>query len=195
MNRLLLILILTLSFHTLSKADDIRDFEIEGISIGDSLLEFATQEEINISEDNPSIMIDKSDKDRYIIIFLDTMIKEEYERVQITYKIDDKKYIIHSIDGSIFFPKNLEKCKKKKNIVVDDLKKIFINIKPRNLQGEHTADTSGKSKHSSTYFDLSNGTVSVWCTIWSEEMNYDDGLAVTLRSKEYTNFLINENSY
>ena len=40
MNRLLLILILTLSFQTLIKADDIRDFEIEGMSIGDSLLEF-----------------------------------------------------------------------------------------------------------------------------------------------------------
>ena len=38
MKRLLLILILTFSFQTLTKADDIRDFEIEGMSIGDSLL-------------------------------------------------------------------------------------------------------------------------------------------------------------
>ena len=37
MKRLLIILILTLSFQTLTKADDIRDFEIEGMSIGDSL--------------------------------------------------------------------------------------------------------------------------------------------------------------
>ena len=40
MKRLLLILILTFSFQTLTKADEIRDFEIEGISIGDSLLDF-----------------------------------------------------------------------------------------------------------------------------------------------------------
>ena len=40
MKRLLLILILTLSFQSLTKADDIRDFEIEGMSIGDSLLEY-----------------------------------------------------------------------------------------------------------------------------------------------------------
>ena len=38
MRNFLLILILTFSFQSLSKADDIRDFEIEGISIGDSLL-------------------------------------------------------------------------------------------------------------------------------------------------------------
>ena len=40
MKRLLLILILTLSYQSLTKADDIRDFQIEGISIGDSLLDF-----------------------------------------------------------------------------------------------------------------------------------------------------------
>ena len=46
MKRLLLILILTFSFQTLAKADDIRDFEIEGISIGDSLLDYYTKEQI-----------------------------------------------------------------------------------------------------------------------------------------------------
>ena len=38
-NKLLIILILTLGFQSLSQADDIKDFEIEGISIGDSLLD------------------------------------------------------------------------------------------------------------------------------------------------------------
>ena len=46
MNRLLLILILTLSFQTLSKADDINDFQMEGMSIGDSLLDFFSENEI-----------------------------------------------------------------------------------------------------------------------------------------------------
>ena len=43
MKRLLLILILTFSFQSLAKADDIRDFEIEGMSIGDSVLDFFTK--------------------------------------------------------------------------------------------------------------------------------------------------------
>ena len=51
MKRLLLILILTFSFQTLSKADDIRDFEIEGISIGDSLLEYFSIGEIKRFDD------------------------------------------------------------------------------------------------------------------------------------------------
>ena len=44
--RLLLILILTLSFQTWTKADDIKDFEVEGISIGDSLLGHMSKREI-----------------------------------------------------------------------------------------------------------------------------------------------------
>ena len=43
MKRLLLILILTFSFQSLTKADDIRDFEIEGMSIGDSLLDYFSE--------------------------------------------------------------------------------------------------------------------------------------------------------
>ena len=47
MKRLLLILILTISFQSWIKADDIRDFQIEGMSIGDSLLDFYSKKKIN----------------------------------------------------------------------------------------------------------------------------------------------------
>ena len=47
MNRLLLILILTLSIQTLVKADDIRDFQIEGMGIGDSALDFFNKKKID----------------------------------------------------------------------------------------------------------------------------------------------------
>ena len=45
-----LILILTFSFQSLTKADDIRDFAIEGMSIGDSALDFFTKNEIDNSQ-------------------------------------------------------------------------------------------------------------------------------------------------
>ena len=46
MNRLILILIFTLSFQPWTKADDIRDFQIEGMSIGDSLLDYFNEKDI-----------------------------------------------------------------------------------------------------------------------------------------------------
>ena len=46
MKKLLLILILTFSFQSWAKADDIKDFEIEGMSVGDSLLDYFSESEI-----------------------------------------------------------------------------------------------------------------------------------------------------
>ena len=46
MKKLLGILVLGLFLITPSLADDIRDFQIEGLSIGDSLLEFFSKEEM-----------------------------------------------------------------------------------------------------------------------------------------------------
>ena len=98
MKRLLLILILTFSFQTLSKADDIRDFEIEGISIGDSLLDFFSEKEINkfMNYDNlPSDM-----KFRITEIYSGQEIKmKEYDGMQLYYKPNDSKYIVYALSG------------------------------------------------------------------------------------------------
>ena len=40
------VLVLIFSFQSWTKADDIRDFEIEGMSIGDSLLKYVSVDEI-----------------------------------------------------------------------------------------------------------------------------------------------------
>ena len=84
MKRLLLILILTLSFQSLTKADDIRDFEIEGMSIGDSLLDFYSKDEINSFE----ILSYADDK---ITAFNVKIRLDIYEEIQIAIVTNDKK--------------------------------------------------------------------------------------------------------
>ena len=44
----LIILFFIISLQSWTKADDIRDFEIEGLSIGDSLLNFASEKKNQI---------------------------------------------------------------------------------------------------------------------------------------------------
>ena len=53
MRIILSLLIIIFSVQPWTKADDIRDFEIEGMSIGDSLLNFMN--EIEISNSNRKI--------------------------------------------------------------------------------------------------------------------------------------------
>ena len=52
MKRLLLILILMLGFQTLTRADDIREFEIEGIALGDMHFNFSKNQIIKNTRDH-----------------------------------------------------------------------------------------------------------------------------------------------
>ena len=78
-NKLLLILILIFSFQTFSNADDIKEFEIEGLSIGDSLLTYYNKEQIQSGYQNASYYRDK--------IFAVIFVKKDsniYDRIQVT---------------------------------------------------------------------------------------------------------------
>ena len=100
MRTFLTILILFFTFQTWAKADDIRDFEIEGISIGDSLLDFYSEE--NILDSQTTIF--PGDKKFYDIhIPLDS---DSYDQITYTVKSNDKKYIIEQIGGDKYYYKN-----------------------------------------------------------------------------------------
>ena len=62
MKRLFLIFILTLSFQALARADNLEDFEIAGISVGDSLLEHFSKEIILEELNGPFTYIYKDNK-------------------------------------------------------------------------------------------------------------------------------------
>jgi len=64
MKKLLGILVLGLFLITPSQADDIRDFQIEGMSIGDSLLDYFSEEEIKKNALNslaPNLVYEEGD--------------------------------------------------------------------------------------------------------------------------------------
>ena len=108
MKKFLAILILIFTLQTPSQADDIIDFQIEGMSIGDSLLDYFSKEEIKQAENNPALIGDE----KFIIIFSPSQL-EIYNQVQITYKLKDKKYLIHSLEGKLDFKNNIEDYTKK----------------------------------------------------------------------------------
>ena len=108
MKRLLLILILTLSFQSSSKADDIKDFEIEGMSIGDNLLDYFTLEQINKKEK----FYYPNSKKFAGLSFAKQNFYKTFDAVQFTFK--DTDYKIASIEGELYFKNDLDSCIKKK---------------------------------------------------------------------------------
>mgnify|MGYP006126983519 FL=1 len=185
MKRLLLIMILTFSFQSWTKADDISDFQIEGLSIGDSLLDYFSRDEI---EKVPKTWYPSKE---YYMINLPNNNNHTFETVGVSLKNNDKKYLLKSIGGQIFYKTNIKDCYTKKNEIVNELSEIFINITEKENAGKVilNSDKTGKSFAETVNFLFDNGAlISVQCKDWSEALDYWDRLKVSLVSKEYYEF-------
>ena len=124
MTKLLLILILTFSFQSPAKADDIRDFQIEGMSIGDSALDYFNESELKKFKRKTKFK-DKSFS-RYLIINHKNHSKK-FDAVRIYTKTSDKNYTIYSLGGMKQYPNNFKKCLKVRDEIIADINKILSN--------------------------------------------------------------------
>ena len=120
MKKLLGIVVLGLLLITPSQADDIRDFEIEEISIGDSLLDHFTKAEI---EENRLEFTESSNK-KYSYSEISNIFKD-YTNLQFFYKRQDSNYKIESIGGILFYENNIDECLLKKEEILKDIKTIL----------------------------------------------------------------------
>ena len=180
MKRLLLILILTFSFQVLSKAEDIKNFEIESMSIGDSLLKFMSIEEIN-NNIFENYFKDGKKRKYYATGLYGT---DEYDQLEIYIKTGDNNFEIKAITGFKAIS-NLKKCLSLKDEIVDEIQNLFINIESVSYNDvSHTFDKSGKSKQYQTAFLLKNHPskdhIRVECTIWSKKMKKENSFGDTL---------------
>ena len=88
--RFLIILVLIFNLPNLSIADDISDFQIEGMSIGDNLLDFMNEDEINMND----LKFYPNDSKYYEIEYAEK--SDIFDNVSIAIKRNDKKYKLRS---------------------------------------------------------------------------------------------------
>ena len=112
------LLILIFGFQSWVKADDIRDFEIEGLSIGDNLTKYMTIDEI-INNDHANYPVDSK---FYEISYSGNL--KQYEYVNVGIKRNDDNFKIYFIRG-INIVENKKDCLKTKKIIAEDLKELF----------------------------------------------------------------------
>jgi len=185
MKRLLLILILTFSYQTLTKADDIRDFQIKGMSVGDSLLDYYNEDKIKKAMKSAYFYPDK----KFLDIFIELSNSSNYEWLQITLKSKDKNYKIYSVTGQLDYSSNIKDCYKKKKEIVKSIKSSFgNNVETKSGTIKHNIDKTGKSKIDSTDFFLNGGIIQVQCFDWSKKMKYTDKLTVNVKTQEALNY-------
>jgi len=186
--------LLLFSFQTSSWADDIRDFEIEGMSIGDSLLDYFNEEKIR---DNIFKTSYKSKKYTKIEFFDSANTSKFYDGLQFYVKKNDKKYIVHTISAMLGYEYNFEDCFKKQNEIIEEVSMLFKNAKTERTILTHTADKSGKSKVHAYSFNYSSGANGgVDCNDYSKKIKkkygWIDNLRVYVMSSEFSKWLNNE---
>ena len=189
MKRLFLILILTFSLQSWTKADDIRDFEIEGFSVGDSLLDYYSEVEINSKYKNYHYSSKK-----YYQIGIEKNINQ-YELVTIHLKNKDKRYIIHNIGGVIEFKnRDKKKCENQMEIIKDSIVKN-LKLRADFDEGNLSWDRTGKSKFKRYSFlmpSTNKYNLSVICQFWDVNTPFSHLLKTSINSEEFSFFLINE---
>jgi len=180
MNRLLLILILTFSFQTLAKADDIRDFEIEGFTMGDSLLNYFSEDEIKSKK-----FFFKAQKDnkKYASLKIHNDLKNFKS---LTINFIDNNYEIGSISAFVNIT-NINECQNKRKIIIKDISSLFLDIKSRSYQKPHFLEKD--SNIDTTIWKLENGFIRVACYDWSVKSGYPKELRIDTATNDYANFL------
>ena len=186
--KLIFFIIFISTFLQFSKADDISDFQIEGMSIGDSLLNFYNEKKIKNSKMNYL----KGKREFYVVGIREGW--NSYENVEFYLKTGDNKYLIHGIKAGIFFSDNYDQCEKKKDKIVADVETIFSKIEMKDYGlFSHSYDKSGQSKQTAVAFNVEKGHIRVECVNWSKKItqknNWIDNLSVSAFNYEATKWI------
>ena len=191
MKKFVTIIILNLFFVTPSHADDIRDFEIEGLSVGDSLLTLANKEKIK-----KALSDYQYPNDKFLIYNLEMLVDLKiYDYGTVTTKKNDNNYIVTNIAG-VFRYNKLDECLKLKDEIQTDIEKIFKSVNKQETNFASRQDKTGNSKIYGVQNYLkpypSDESISINCYHFTSESGIERALKVAVNPHEYAYFIINE---
>jgi len=187
-------------------ADDISDFQIEGISIGDSLLDYMTKDEIlEEIEINKNVYFYLKEPNKYAEVYL-KIDSSTYDKVSVNVKNNsqnkyvtnknnkNENYIVKSIRGLMYFNEDLDSCMQKRDEIVTVLSNIFPNITKLESIYAHPSDLTGDSISSAILFYNDEVLISQVTCLDLEEThriknNWNDFLQVSLYSEEIVDWL------
>ncbi len=189
MKVLLTFLVLIFSLQSWTKADDIKDFQIEGFSIGDTLLRYYNENEIQ-SMAKP-ILIGNKKYYEYRQIYIKNK-SETYDNIALYFKNDDKNYIIKKMAARNYYKDNIKECYDLQINIINEISNLAKNAKQTPLRKNKTPNfPNGKSYQTTVFFDFDDDSfIGIWCIDWSNtDTNEGDRLSIAVTTKEYRSWL------
>ena len=168
-------------------AEEIKEFQIEGISIGDSLLDHLSENKI---KRNMNDVYNYIEEKKFITTgFFTNDSKSEYDFIQLTLKLNDSKYTVYGVGGNIT---NISepKCLSKQHEVdkyISNFFKDYERINP--ITVSHPVDPSNKSTVTQIGYQLNGGVALIECYNFSNTVSYPDSFVLSLYSKELNEWL------
>ena len=190
MRNYLLIIVLILNLQTLVNADDIRDFDIDGISIGENFSKYIGK---NILEEKFKSFYPGS-KEYYLVEFSknDLNFLDYYSYIGVHFKEDDNNFEIYSIKGMMDFDNDLNTCLGQKKVIVNSIKETLKNPKEEKYENSYD-NVYGSSKAYISDFKISDGYIRIWCTDWDKthekSQDWVDTINVDLSSQIFLDWL------
>ena len=186
------VLVLIFSLQSWTKADNIREFEIEGISIDDSLLDYFSTKEIKEMK-----ITEYPGSDKYIMLNYYSPTKlGVYDSMSFHVRKNDKSFIIHSLKAGIYYESNFNECMDKKKKLVEDLKLIFNKTKFEEYDFKYKVDDGKSIAYINAFAFKNNDKIRAWCVNWSKvtekKRNFVDNLALSISPGYFLDWLDND---
>ena len=159
MKKIFFLIILVLSFQNPSLAENIRNFQIEGMKIGDSALDYFSESQLENNEQGWH----NFNYNEYSTSYMPG--KGIYDWFLVSYKNDDNNFIIEGLVGGLEKSSHdIKKCNNKLNDVALNISKLFKNtVQKEKKTYELTQDAAqtypftGKSVVTSLSFNFLDG--------------------------------------
>ena len=125
-----------------------------------------------------------------------TLLNKNVPKFETEYLLNDKKFIIHRVRGSISFINDFDNCIKTRGEIVEELEDLFKEAKIIKEIIKHPLDKTGKSIGDFVTFEFDSGnTIEVYCNDYEETLrkknNWSEGLNVVIASEETNKWLGN----
>jgi len=159
------------------------------MSVGDSLLNIFTKKEIDSIEPT---YYPNSRKFHGLPIISDKF--KSYDQVTFGLKRDDKKYIVYSLAGDLYYENDFKNCMKKKEEILKEVSSLFIKQKRSDYKYVYKDIDDGKSFAEITDFIFKDSSsFRIFCVDWTLETekkrNFADMLSVTVSTSEWLRWL------
>ena len=184
-----ILIIFFLFFSSLTFADDLKKFKIEGMSLGDSVIDhFPGRDVVNNINSKYNRL---SDEYHVSDIFQHSSFKK-FDMVSLFIQSDNEETLfpISGMSGLIYYENNIENCYVEKDKIVEELTTIFKEVR---VEGPavlvHPNDLTGESHYEETKFYFDWGVARVACYDMAKHLTLSDALLIDFFYQEVDDWL------